>query len=123
MARPAAAFRLNETDIDTLQDWLNKATLPQNIAVRSKILLLLNSGMTPKQVSEQLEVSTPIVFKWRKRYLEAGLKGLQDLSRSGAPRVLSESKAKEILMLTTQRVPREATHWSLRLMAKYSTLR
>lgn len=63
MARPAAVFRLNAVDIDTLQDWLNKGTLPQNIAVRSKILLLLNSGMTPKQVSEQLEVSAPIVFK------------------------------------------------------------
>lgn len=120
MARPAAVFRLNAVDIDTLQDWLNKGTLPQNIAVRSKILLLLNSGMTPKQVSEQLEVSAPIVFKWRKRYLEAGLDGLKDQQRSGAPRVLSEAKAKEILTLTTQRVPREATHWSLRLMAKYA---
>lgn len=120
MARPAAVFHLNVADVDILQDWLNKGTLPQNIAVRSKILLLLNSGMTPKQVSEQLEVSAPIVFKWRKRYLEAGLDGLKDQQRSGAPRALSEAKAKEILTLTTQRVPREATHWSLRLMAKYA---
>lgn len=120
MARPAAIFHLNTHDTDTLQSWLNMGTLPQSLALRAKILLLLNNGLTPKQVSEQLDISAPAVFKWRKRYQEAGLDGLKDLQRSGAPRKLSEAKAKEILTLTTQRVPREATHWSLRLMAKYA---
>lgn len=120
MARPAAAFHLSPMDIDILQDWLNKGTLPQNLALRSRILLLLNSGLTPRQVSKHLNVSAPVVFKWRKRYQEAGLDGLKDQQRSGAPRLLSEAKAMEILTLTTQRVPREATHWSLRLMAKYA---
>jgi transposase len=94
-------------------------TLPQNLGQRARILLLLASGLTPKQVSDRLEVSSPLVFKWRKRYQEAGLDGLSDLPRSGHPRTLDEAKIKEILTLTTQRVPREATHWSLRLMAKY----
>lgn len=48
------------------------------------------------------------------------MRGLKDLSRSGAPHKLGEAKIKEILTLTIQRVPREATHWSLRLMAKYT---
>ncbi|MCY1442382.1 hypothetical protein D9M71_587480 [compost metagenome] len=50
-----------------------------------------------------------MVFKWRKRYQEAGLEGLSDLRRSGAPRKLDAAKIKETLTLTTQRVPREAT--------------
>ncbi|SDT17093.1 Transposase [Halopseudomonas litoralis] len=78
-----------------------------------------SAGLTPKQVSERLEVSAPVVFKWRKGYPE-GLDGLKDLPRSEAPRTLSEAKAKEILTLTTQRVTRGATHWSLRLTAKYA---
>ncbi|MNR46895.1 hypothetical protein D3C85_1659250 [compost metagenome] len=45
---------------------------------------------------------------------------LNDLPRSGKLRKLNEEKIKEILRLTTQRVPREAAHWSLRLMAKYA---
>ena len=61
-----------------------------------------------------------MVIKWRKRYQEAGLEGLSDLRRSGAPRKLDKAKIKETLTLTTQRVPRKATHWSLRLMAKYA---
>jgi len=83
---------------------------------------LLADGLTPKDVSHQLQISAPVVFKWRKRYLEAGLEGLNDLPRSGQPRKLSTQKMKEILTLTTQRVPREATHWSVRLMAKYAAV-
>ena len=97
-------------------------SLAQRLGQRAKILLLLADGLTPKDVSHQLQVSAPMVFKWRKRYLEAGLEGLNDLPRSGQPRKLSTQKLKEILTLTTQRVPREATHWSVRLMAKYAAV-
>ncbi len=120
MARPAALFLLNPSDADELQDWLRMGSLPQSIGQRARIVLMLASGLTPKEVSEQLQVSAPVVFKWRKCYQETGLEGLSDLPRSGAPRKLDEAKVKEILTLTTQRVPREATHWSLRLMAKYA---
>ena len=97
-------------------------SLAQRLGQRAKILLLLADGLTPKDVSAQLQISAPVVFKWRKRYLEAGLEGLNDLPRSGQPRKLSTQKMKEILTLTTQRVPREATHWSVRLMAKYAAV-
>ena len=97
-------------------------SLAQRLGQRAKILLLLADGLTPKDVSLQLQISAPVVFKWRKRYLEAGLEGLNDLPRSGQPRKLSTQKMKEILTLTTQRVPREATHWSVRLMAKYAAV-
>jgi transposase len=76
--------------------------------------------MTPKAVSDQLQVTRPTVFKWRKRYLEAGIEGLKDLPRSGQPLKLGPDKLNEILTLTTHRVPKEATHWSVRLMAKYA---
>ncbi len=97
-------------------------SLAQRLGQRAKILLLLADGLTPKDVSHQLQISAPVVFKWRKRYLEAGLEGLNDLPRSGQPRKLSTQKMEEILTLTTQRVPREATHWSVRLMAKYAAV-
>lgn len=60
------------------------------------------------------------MFKWRKRYLEAGVEGLSDLPRSGQPLKLGAEKVNEILTLTTRRIPKEATRWSVRLMAKYA---
>lgn len=62
----------------------------------------------------------PVVFKWCKCYLEAGLQDLSDLPRSEAARKLDEAKIPEIFTLTTEQVPREAIYWSLRLMAKYA---
>jgi len=52
------------------------STLEQSLTQRARILLLLADGLTPKAVSEQLQVTPPKVFKWRKRYLEAGIEGL-----------------------------------------------
>ena len=40
--------------------------------------------------------------------------------RPGQPRKLTEAKAKEILRRTTETIPHESTHWSVRLMAKYA---
>lgn len=122
MAKPAAPFVLAPSDQATLQGWSRMDSLAQRLGQRARILLLLADGFTPKDVSQQLQISAPVVFKWRKRYLEAGLEGLNDLPRSGQPRKLSTQKMKEILTLTTQRVPREATHWSVRLMAKYAAV-
>ena len=120
MARPTFPFALTPSDLIALQGWLRMSTLEQSLAQRARILLLLADGLTPKAVSEQLQVTPPTVFKWRKRYLEAGIEGLSDLPRSGQPLKLGPDKINEILTLTTRRVPQEATHWSVRLMAKYA---
>ncbi|WP_159078730.1 helix-turn-helix domain-containing protein [Orrella marina] len=53
--------------------------------------------MTPRAISEKLDVTAPVVFKWRKRYLEQGIEGLNDLACPGQPRKLSEKKVQEIL--------------------------
>ena len=111
-------FALMPSDLIALQGWLRMSTLEQSLAQRARILLLLADGLTPKAVSEQLQVTPPTVFKWRKRYLEAGIEGLSDMPRSGQPLKLGPDKINEILTLTTRRVPQGATHWSGRWMAK-----
>lgn len=69
------------------------STLEQSLALRAHILLLLSDGLTPKVLSEQLQVTPPTVFKWRKRYLEEGVEGLSDLPRSGQPLKLGAEKS------------------------------
>ena len=95
MARSAAPFVLTLADTEILQGWLRMTSLPQSLAQRARILLRLADGQTPKAISEQLHISAPVVFKWRKRYQEAGLEGLKDLPRSGQPRKLDEAKIKD----------------------------
>src|SRR5690606_18447629 len=90
------------------------------LAQRAQIILLLADGVRPGVVMQRVGVSSPTIYKWRARFKELGLEGLSDLPRSGPPRKLTEQKIKQVLTLTTQRVPKEATHRSLRLMARYA---
>ncbi len=76
--------------------------------------------MSVTEISVRLGISRPTVYKWQQRYKQEGVDGLHDQPRSGRPTKLTEAKVKRILQLTTERIPKEATHWSTRLMAKYA---
>ena len=120
MPRAVADFVLTPADAATLQGWLRKGSTPNRLAQRARILLSLADRVPPKEVSAQHGTSVASVFRWRARYQDLGVAGLNDLPRPGQPRKLSQKKVREILTLTTQRIPAEATHWSLRLMARYA---
>ncbi|KXO06845.1 IS1634 family transposase [Marinobacter excellens] len=120
MARKPAPFNLTVNDQLELESWLRTSTLSQNLVQRARIVLALNNGESPKTVAERLETSTPTVFKWRNRYIEQGLSGLQDAPRPGQPRKLDRKKVKSILDDTVKKLPKESTHWSVRLMAEHA---
>lgn len=53
--------------------------------VRAKIVLYAAEGMQNKDIAARLDTSPQIVSKWRKRFFEQGLEGLQDAPRRGRP--------------------------------------
>jgi hypothetical protein len=70
---------------------VRKYTLPYFQVVRAKIVLLAAQGLSNKEIAERLDVQRPMVSKWRKRFYEARLAGLEDEPRSGRPPVFSPS--------------------------------
>ena len=118
MARTHEKYELTDEDRQPLEALLRSPKTPQSLALRSRIVLLSAAGQSVQEVATALGTSTRSVYKWRNRFKDVGLDGLKDLPRSGQPKKLSASKVKEVLTLTVERIPREATHWSLRLMAK-----
>lgn len=113
-------LRVTKTDRKELESWLRSRKVDRSLAERARIVLLTTEGMSVAKISERLHVTRPTVYKWRDRYQEKGVAGLQDEPRSGRPTKLTEAKIKRILQLTTERVPKESTHWSTRLMAEYA---
>ena len=101
-----------------LQRWLRSSTTKKRLAERARIVLLSTEGRSAVDIAEQVGVVEMTVIRWRKRYREGGLAALDDRERPGQPTKLSKAKAEEILRLTVERIPAQATHWSLRLMAK-----
>ncbi len=53
--------------------------------VRAKVVLLASQGLENKEIGKQLDLPRQIVSKWRKRFFEQRLAGLQDLPRQGRP--------------------------------------
>ncbi len=85
------------------------------LAQRARIVLLAADGIQNKDIAEQLGVGRVQVSRWRERYAQSRLAGIErDLPR-GAPKVLVD--AARLVELTTQARPAAATHWSTRKMA------
>jgi transposase len=120
MARKHENYELSVSDRKTLEVLLRSSKLPQSIAMRARIILLSGTGQTVDAIARSTGTTTASVYKWRKRFRSFGIAGLDDLPRAGQPKKLSEQQVKEVLKLTVERIPREATHWSVRLMAKYA---
>jgi hypothetical protein len=60
-------------------------TAPHWEVVRAKIVLLATEGTSNKEIARRLYTSPQTVSKWRKRFHEEGLGGLEDRPRSGRP--------------------------------------
>jgi transposase len=85
------------------------------LAHRASIVLLAAQGLQNKEIAQRLGIGRVQVARWRERWLQAGLEGIErDLPR-GAPPVKVD--VKHLVELTTQRKPEAATHWSTRKLA------
>jgi transposase len=85
------------------------------LAQRARIVLLAAKGMQNKAIALQLGVGRVQVARWRERYAESRLAGIErDLPRGAPPAKVDVARLVE---LTTQTKPEAATHWSTRTMA------
>jgi transposase len=57
------------------------------------------------------------VGKWRTRFAQRRLDGLQDEPRPGPPRTISDADVERVIVKTLEETPTDATHWSTRSMA------
>jgi transposase len=53
--------------------------------VRAKIVLYAVESLRNDQIAARLDTPRQIVSKWRKRFFEEGLAGLEERSRGGRP--------------------------------------
>ncbi len=62
-------------------------TLSYRDVIRAKIVLLAAEGLGNDQIAARLDTRREIVSKWRKRFFEEGLTGLEERPRRGRPTV------------------------------------
>ena len=92
---------------------------PQAIVLRCRVVLGAAGGAANNELARQLSTSLPTVLLWRRRFAQEGLAGIvQDKPRPGRPRSLTPEKEAVIVEATRTTKPKNATHWSVRSMAR-----
>lgn len=96
--RSPFVVELCEADRAVLERRSRAYTAPYAEVLRARIVLLAADGALNAVIAERLDVHVGVVSRWRKRFCEAGLAGLDDRRRSGRPRsfpapVVAEVKA------------------------------
>jgi transposase len=80
---------LSEEERSVLERRAARYTAPYREVVRAKIVLMAAQGLQNKQIAQGLSLPVQIVAKWRKRFFEEGLAGLEERPRRGRPTVFS----------------------------------
>ena len=120
MARVAVTISLSDDERAELEALSRRRKTSQGLARRARIVLAAAEGLEDKEIAVRLEASADTVGKWRRRYAAEGLDGLYDEPRPGAPRQIGDDAIAEAVRLTLEETPPDATHWSLRSMARAS---
>ena len=115
--RPKAVLTLDDEERATLLRWARRPSSPQNLALRSRIVLACAEGKTNGVVATEVGVSQATVGKWRARFIAKRLKGLADEYRSGAPHTVLDEHVEAVIVKTLTEKPHDATHWSTRGLA------
>jgi transposase len=122
MARQLAPLVLSDEERLELKALAGRRKTAQALALRARIVLACAEGAQNKEVAAQLGLDDMTVGKWRKRFVQDRVDGLRDGPRSGAPRTIEDARIEAVIVATLESVPKNATHWSSRGMAKDSGL-
>ena len=76
---------LTNSEKTALEDIARKYTSSYYQVVRAKAILMAARGLRNDQIASHVSLPRQIVSKWRKRFFEERLEGLDNLPRSGRP--------------------------------------
>ena len=116
--RTAPVIELSPEQAQRLQGIARSNTVSVRQARRAMIVLGAAQGLSNQEIAAQLGIGRVQVGRWRARYAEGGWAAVStDRPRGGRGKTVDEA---EIVRLTTQVKPPNATHWSTRTLAAYT---
>ena len=117
--RIAPTIELTDEDRQTLDRWSRGRSTPARLVLRASIVLNAAEGIANNLIAEKLGTDRLLVGKWRKRFAEKGLAGIEkDAPRGGRPSITRQAMTARIVEWTTRKKPKNATHWSCRTLAR-----
>ena len=114
----APRISLSQNARSDLHSLIRAHSTPQSLALRSRMVLRAADIDQPSnlQISRELGCDNHTVSKWRRRYLDLGLPGLQDAVRPGRPKTIAPPIRVQVVSVASslpQDQDRPVTRWSL----------
>src|SRR5437667_2743944 len=92
-------------------------SLPAGYVFRAKLILLLAERTSFNTIKERLQTSAPTIIRWKQRFLQSGLDGLDTFHPGQKAAVLTPALRARILSATRKKPRDGSTHWSCRKLA------
>lgn len=118
MRRNQSVLAVMDEQRSELTKWAQSRTLPSGDVFRARLILALADGWTYAQIMERLQTSAPTISRWKQRFEEQGMAGLDPRHQGSRPRVANAAVQARIVRRTQQKPADGTTHWSCRKMAK-----
>jgi transposase len=117
--RNGITITVSSADRRRLETIVAGGSTPQKHVWRARIVLLSAEGVGTNAIMTATGKSKTTVWRWQARFAEAGVDGLlEDKTRPPGKAPIADARVGELVRLTHEPPPHEATHWTGRAMAK-----
>jgi transposase len=118
MIPDAIEVHLTRKERAELEAQLRAGTTEQRQLLRIRIVLEAAEGWGTRDIARELDTTPTTVSLWRGRFARERLAGLEDLPRSGAPRIYDAETDQRIRAILDQPPPRGFARWNGPLIAQ-----
>ncbi len=116
----ASIGKINLTDEETqeLLIWSRSQKLAHRYFLRSNIILMNTSGQSYDTIMQKLNITRPVISKWKNRFAKKRIDGLKDAPRSGKPPIFTEEDKARVVHLACTKPTGGYTNHSQRRIAQ-----
>jgi transposase len=116
--RADVEVRLGPGDRERLHAVVGDPNSSQKHVWRAQIILATAEGCGTAEIMRRAGVSKPCVWRWQRRFMEAGVDGLlHEKTRKPGKAPIAEPVVRQLIARTLAPPPGETTHWTSRAMA------
>lgn len=118
MADNRKLLQLTPEERQELEQWAQSRTLPAGDVFRARLILALADGQSHRSIVQRLKTSTATIARWKSRFEQHRVAGLEGRHRGSQPRTASPAVQARVIRRVQQEPRDGSTHWSCRKLAQ-----
>ncbi len=118
MPRKAKSIPVTDEEKTQLKRLANGQKTEKRMVERARIILKCAEGASIKDIASEIGIRQNTVIKWRDRFSQNGLSGLEDAERNGRPHIYGNEFLQNVLQVIDTEPPQGTTVWDGKSIAE-----